>query len=642
MDEHLESNAAARGRLFPHLSWQTGVIATTDLLALCVATAAAFVVRLDHVSPLFAEIARRPTSTVLALVTYLVLFARLGLYTCAWRFASLDILFAVVKGTFLGTAGWLIWQQVIDGSTFSRPILLLIWLLSMILVGTTRVTLRLLNQQLRVYRQRRTLGEFPRKVVRLLVVGAGELGAELVKRLRQHPEFGYKLCGIVDDDESTHGMRVHGVRVLGGTDQLRLFLDDFDVDEVIIAVPEWARETIRRILDECARAGVTAKTVPSTRQLLTGAWDVRDIRRIDVEDLLRREPVRVDCSEIATCLRGRRVLITGAGGSIGSELCRQVLQFHPRCLIAVDHEETSVFELQQELTAAGARTEITCLVANVREQERMEFVFQRYRPEIVFHAAAYKHVPVMEENPAEAVCNNIRGTQVVAETAHRSGTARFILVSTDKAVNPTSVMGATKRAAELFVQFLNNASHTKFMSVRFGNVLDSRGSVVPIFRRQIEQGGPVTVTDPDMERYFMTIPEAVQLVLQAAALGQGGEVFVLDMGERVKIVDLARDLIRLYGFEPDRDIRIEYIGVRPGEKLREELQTDGEDYAPTRHAKIFVARPDNGFAPDEFRRALEQLCESAANGTPPEELLRGLQRIVPNYRPEAATVSQHR
>ncbi|NCO92114.1 MAG: polysaccharide biosynthesis protein [Armatimonadetes bacterium] len=621
------------------VSWQAAVLVVTDVVSLLSAVALAFSLRFDGTSELLREVTARPISTALSVATCIVLFSSLGLYTCAWRFASLDILFAVVKGTLLGAGALLIYQYMIDRSTFPRPVLILVWLLSMILVGAARVCLRLVNTQVLLSHHRRRAGGVPRKRTRLLVVGAGELGAELVKRLLQHPEFGYEICGFVDDDLATHGTHVYGLRVLGSTLQLRFWLDELDIDEVIIAVPEWARETIRCILDECARTGVTAKTVPSTRQLLNGSWDLHDIRKVDVEDLLRREPVRVDCSEIETYLGGQTVLVTGAGGSIGSELCRQVLQFGPKQLIALDHEETSIFDLGQELGANETDTAVTCVVADVRDLDRLEGVFSRFAPGIVFHAAAYKHVPVMEANPAESIRNNIHGTRVVAEAADRHGTARFILVSTDKAVNPTSVMGATKRAAELLIQLLNSTSSTKFMSVRFGNVLDSRGSVVPIFRRQIEHGGPVTVTDPDMERYFMTIPEAVQLVLQAGALGEGGEIFVLDMGERVKIVDLARDLIRLCGYEPDRDIRIEFVGTRPGEKLREELQTEGEDYAHTRHSKIFVAKPENGIEAEAFRRALDELCELAVNGVVREQLAGGLRQIVPNYQPDAALLS---
>ncbi|MGI6519038.1 MAG: polysaccharide biosynthesis protein [Bacillota bacterium] len=367
------------------------------------------------------------------------------------------------------------------------------------------------------------------------------------------------------------------------------------VDEVIIAMPSAGGQAIREVVATCRQLDVKIQTLPGMYEIVDGKVSLKQLRDIQIEDLLGREPVRMDMKEIGAYLAGRKVLITGAGGSIGSEICRQVALFKPKCIVLLGHGENSIFEIQNDLARRFPTLTTHAVIADVRDAERIEKVFEKYRPDVVFHAAAHKHVPLMEANPEEALTNNVFGTRNVAQAADRYKVKRFVMISTDKAVNPVSIMGMSKRIAEMVVQAVGAESSTRFMAVRFGNVLGSRGSVVPLFRKQIAEGGPVTVTHPDMTRYFMTIPEAVQLVIQAGAMGQGGEVFVLDMGEPVKIVDLAEEIIRLSGYEPGRDIEIVYTGIRPGEKLFEEILTSDEAAIATRHKKIFVsqeAQPD--------------------------------------------------
>src|SRR5690606_4625761 len=420
-----------------------------------------------------------------------------------------------------------------------------------------------------------------------------------------------------------------GVRVLGRRDQVGELVRRYRVDQIIIAMPSVPQRVIQETINLCKDTGAQLKILPPLPALMVGHVRVQDVRDVQIEDLLRREPVKTDLSLISGYLRGRKVLVTGAGGSIGSELCRQVCALSPEQLIMVGHGENSIFEIQQELTQRFPDVLVTPVIADIRDRAKMDRIFRTYKPHVVFHAAAHKHVPLMEAYPDEAITNNVLGTRNVAEAAAAHGVERFVMVSTDKAVNPANVMGASKRLAELVVQSMQaRGTGTRFVSVRFGNVLGSRGSVIPIFKKQIAAGGPVTVTHPEMRRYFMTIPEAVQLIIQAGAMGKGGEVFVLDMGEPVRIVDLARDLIRLSGYEPDKDIKIVYTGPRPGEKLFEELINDGEAVHRTNHEKIMVL---NGALADPkivdgVLEELEQLL--SAESTEPEDLVRVLFRAV--------------
>jgi FlaA1/EpsC-like NDP-sugar epimerase len=449
--------------------------------------------------------------------------------------------------------------------------------------------------------------------------------------------------GLLDDDGGKHGLQIHGVPVLGGRELIPAWVDEYAVAEVIIAMPTAPGSAIRDILTICSQAGVPARTIPGLYDILSGQVSVSQIRNVDIEDLLRREPIQTDTSAVEDMLRGCRVLVTGAGGSIGSELCRQIALSEPAVLILVGHGENSIFDIANELRQLWPKLAIEEVIADVRDLDRLHQVFDVYQPEIIFHAAAHKHVPLMELNMVEAVTNNVQGTANLLRLAEAHQVGRFVFISTDKAVNPSSVMGATKRVAEFLVQAAAKRGGSPYVSVRFGNVLGSRGSVVPLFRGQIARGRPVTVTHPEVRRYFMTIPEAVQLVLQASALGQGGELFVLDMGEPIRIVELARDLIELSGLEVGRDVDIVYTGLRPGEKLFEEISLPGEEYVPTQHDKIFVSPNDSdganlpraGVAPDrlaDLEGVVEGLVALARRGDEAQVRAR-LREIVPEYAP---------
>jgi len=470
---------------------------------------------------------------------------------------------------------------------------------------------------------------------RVLVVGAGDAGSMIAREMLRHPEARITPVGFLDDAPAKQRQRLMGIPVLGPLPALPEAARKCRADEVLIAMPSAPGSVVRRVVELARQAGLNHRIIPGMYEILTGKVSIDQIREVHLEDLLRREPVWLDPTEMSAYLAGRTVLVTGAGGSIGAEIVRQVARFHPREVLLLGRGENSLFELEAELKRAFSDLKYQVFVGDVRDRDRLTQVFGECRPQVVFHAAAHKHVPLMERNPGEAVVNNVVGTRTVVELALRHGVERFVNISTDKAVNPTSVMGATKRVAEHVVSWAARraVSGQAFVSVRFGNVLGSRGSVVPLFKEQIRHRGPVTVTHPEMKRYFMTIPEAVQLVLQAAALGENGAVYVLDMGEPVRIVDLAQDLIRLSGFEPDVDIAIEFTGVRPGEKLFEEMLTAEEGTVATCRDKIHVAR---GEAPldSELETKLGVLVAAAREGDG-AAIRRVLKELVPTYQCEA-------
>jgi len=467
-----------------------------------------------------------------------------------------------------------------------------------LLDGAVTLGLMALVRALRRYRHEQAFATIvgPDYRKRVLVVGAGEAGAMVVRELLRHPETGMKPVAFLDDDVAKHGQRVSTVPVLGPVARAAEVIPDQKIDEVLIAMPSKGGYAVRDVIEQlrAVRPNLTYKIIPGMYEVLSGQVDVRRIREVDIDDLLGREPVKLDTDAILGYLRGKRVMITGAGGSIGSELVRQICRFEPAELILFGHGENSIYALERELDRDWPAVRYHGVIGAIQNGARLDYVFSRYRPDIVFHAAAHKHVPLMEENPEEAIFNNVIGSRNLIRLALKHGVSHFVNISTDKAVNPTSVMGASKRMVEFLVQDAARSARPDqaFVSVRFGNVLGSRGSVIPIFKSQIAAGGPVTITHPDMVRYFMTIPEAAQLVLQASGNGRNGEIYILDMGEPVKIVDLARDLIRLSGFEPDVDIPIRFTGMRPGERLVEELMTANEKTSSTPHEKIFVARTE--------------------------------------------------
>jgi len=559
-------------------------------------------------------------------IIWLGCFWFFGLYRRLWQYASLgellSIIYAVSMGMLINIA--ITYFGIKDNTLpLPRSVFVLSWMAMILFVGGSRLSWRL-------FRDNHLNNGRVRAGKPVLIVGAGDAGAAVARELHNHNTDHSVPVGFVDDDRSKLGLEMFGLRVLGGREDIPHLVDKYGIQEIIIAIPSAPGRIVREIVEICQKTHAELKILPGIYELINGKVAISQIREVRVEDVLGREPVEVDLEAMANYLTGRTVLITGAGGSIGSELCRQVAQFQPKMLILLGHGENSIYEIHKELSQTYSDLDIRPVIVDVKDKVAIHMIFKFYKPKVVFHAAAHKHVPLMEYNPVEAVKNNVWGTYSVATAASKYGTEVFITISTDKAVNPTSIMGATKKIAEMVVQMVGKGSKTKFAAVRFGNVLGSRGSVIPLFKEQIARGGPVTVTHPDMIRYFMTIPEAVQLVIQAGAFAKGGEVFVLDMSEPVKILDLAKSMIRLSGFEPEEDIEIVFTGIRPGEKLYEELLTSSEGVSVTKHNRIYIAevdKPDN----DKLSKFLKTIQEPY--WAPDEnEVVRLLQQIIPNFR----------
>jgi FlaA1/EpsC-like NDP-sugar epimerase len=556
-----------------------------------------------------------------------------GMYRRMWRYASLDELFGItaslaLAGLVTGVVHFsfspLIFPRAPGTLSLPHSIPIINALFAVIWSGGFRFALRYGS-----YRAQRFRGR--QKVQRALILGAGDAGSILARELLANPVLDLEPIGFLDDDQRKHGQVIYGIPVIGGREKLIEAARTNYAGTAIIAMPTAPGSVVREFRDLCQQAQIRALIIPGFEAILTGKVNLSQLRTVQIEDLLRRQPVQTDHQQVADLLSGMTVLVTGAGGSIGSELCRQILRFGVRELILLGHGENSIFAIHNELRAHYPEVRIHAVIADVRDQKRVHAVFRRFRPQAVFHAAAHKHVPLMEDNPEEAVTNNIGGTWNVVSAAERWGTQHVVLISTDKAVNPTNVMGATKRVAERLVHDAAVRSGRDFVSVRFGNVLGSRGSVVPTFQAQIAAGGPVRVTHQEMTRYFMTIPESVQLVLQAAAMGKGGETFVLDMGEPVRIVDLARDLILLSGFEPGRDIQIEFTGLRPGEKMFEELFLHDESHSRTSHEKVYVA--SNEHEPGPTSRWIVALMQAARAGDQDQ-----VRAMLTEYAPSLAEI----
>ncbi|MBB6216381.1 FlaA1/EpsC-like NDP-sugar epimerase [Anaerosolibacter carboniphilus] len=514
----------------------------------------------------------------------IVIFYGLGLYNNLWKYASIEEFVQIITTSFFAMAGTVSYMVIMQ-QHLPRSIYILTFMIDIILIGGIRFSYR-------ASRSIRENGLNRRKnFKRVMIIGAGQAGAMVIKELKNHDDLNSKPVVIIDDDERKIGRKINGVPILGDRYHIRKITESKRIDEIIITIPSASQSEIREIVEECSKTKCKLKILPGIYELIDGRVSISQIRDVDIEDLLGRDPVKVDLEEMSSYLQNKLVLVTGGGGSIGSELCRQIAQFNPKKLLILDIYENNAYDIQNELAANYPELDLTVLIASVRDKQRLHEVFSKYKPQVVFHAAAHKHVPLMEESPKEAIKNNVFGTLNVAEIASVFGVEKFVLISTDKAVNPTNVMGATKRIAEMIVQAMSRNSKTEFVAVRFGNVLGSNGSVIPLFKKQIANGGPVTVTHAEVTRYFMTIPEAVQLVIQAGAMAKGGEIFVLDMGQPVKIIDLAENLIRLSGFEPYKDIDIQVTGLRPGEKLYEELLMDEEGLTETKHHKIFIGKP---------------------------------------------------
>ncbi|MCR3921086.1 MAG: polysaccharide biosynthesis protein [Firmicutes bacterium] len=513
----------------------------------------------------------------------LVIFYLFGLYRPLWKYASIYELMLVVSAVTFSSVIIYLYSSIILATPFLTANYIIAWFLNVTFIGGIRILVRILPHHIIKSRAAQS---------RVLIIGAGAAGIMVVKELQSQFATLKKLpIGFIDDDPAKQRCGIHRVKVLGTRDDIPTIIEKHNVNEVIIAIPSAPRSEIKKLTRLSSQHPVQVKIIPGVHELINGTVSINKIRSVQIEDLLGREEVKTNLTEMAQYLHNEIVLVTGAGGSIGSELCRQIMPFQPQKLLLLDHTENNVYDIEMELRHHHTTCAIIPVVADVRDPKRIHDIFTLHKPTVIFHAAAHKHVPLMEANREEAINNNINGTRNVAEAAHRHHAKSFLLISTDKAVRPSSVMGATKRVGEIIIQTLAQHSNTHYCAVRFGNVLGSRGSVIPLFKKQIEAGGPVTVTHPEMTRYFMTIPEAVQLVIQAAAMGNNGNIFILDMGEPVKICDLARDLIRLSGFEPEKDIKVTYTGIRPGEKLYEELFIEEEGNLKTTHERIFVAKP---------------------------------------------------
>jgi FlaA1/EpsC-like NDP-sugar epimerase len=613
-----------------HRLWQVAV----DGALVAAAWWLAWALRFDEARPVYYDRYLDPAIVLLVVGICLPVFALSGFYNRWWRYVSTGDMWGAARGVVLATVALFLVFSLFDvhRAAVPRGVWFIFLLLCMAFVAGSRLLARTLIE-------RPLPGRIVARGKEAFVVGAGDAAQLIVKEMQRNPALGYTPIGLVDDDPRKRNLRIHGVRVLGTTDDLPRLLRDRRPDEVLIAVPSATGELRARIVETCRGFGVPVKTLPGIGELVSGDFDLtRQLRPVEVEDVLGREPVEVDLDAISGYISGETVLVTGAGGSIGAELCRQIARVGPMKLLLLDHSEPQLFEIERELVRERGFTAAAAIVADVKDQAKLEQVFEKYRPGLVFHAAAYKHVAMMEANPVEAVRNNTLGTRTLADVAVEYGAKRFVLVSTDKAASPRTVMGQSKALCEWIVETWGHRSDvaTRFVAVRFGNVLGSSGSVITIFRRQIARGGPVTVTHPEMTRFFMTIPEAVQLVVQAGAMAERGQVYVLDMGEPVRIVDLAEKMILLSGKQPGTEVPIEFIGPAPGEKLHEVLVGDGESVTPSSHPKILrVGRVP--VDPDWLEAELGLLERLVADGET-LELVGALHRIVTDPQRTAAAV----
>ncbi len=609
-------------RARPHL--HNRYVLYGDLLLIIISVMGSFALRLD-VAQLPYYVPAVATMCIVALLLKVPTYYFFGLYRRVWIYASTRelrlITAAVTVGSVLTSALMLLLialRLVVPG--MPRSALGIDWLLSLVLIGGSRFALRILAEEMGTPKNGQAR--------RALIVGAGDAGALVARELQRSAQLNLVPAGFLDDDPAKQNQEIHGVRVIGLVNDLEDALERQHVDEVILAIPSAPGRLVRTVSDVCRAKGVPSRTMPGLYELIGGKVSVNRLREVDITDLLRREPRQIDEDIIGEALGGKRILVTGAGGSIGRELARQIARWRPAQLVLLGHGENSIFESVLELRDDYLALDLVPIIADVRDKARLTAVLGEHKVQVVFHAAAHKHVPLMQANVEEAVLNNVFGTRSVVEAAVECKVERLVLVSTDKAVRPANVYGATKRLAEMIVLEAARRTGCAFSVVRFGNVLGSRGSVIPLFKRQIAAGGPVQITHPDMERYFMTIPEAVHLVLQAAAMGRGGEVFVLDMGKQVRILDLAEDLIRLSGLEPGRDIEIEFTGIRPGEKLSEELWEPDKHYDKTAHPEIVRSEHEDTVSTGDLSQALARL-EALASGGHAAEIVALLDQLIP-------------
>lgn len=600
-----------------------------DLLAVFAASILALLVRFDfHIMSVPSEYLDEVWRTIpyMAVMT-LIIFWVLRLYSSLWSYAgALEMMYVVSACVVdaIANVALILIRNWGDMFPVPRSFYVLYGIFLFILVMGCRYSYR----GLRVLRNMRRAGVYRRNV---LVIGAGDAGNQIIKEISNSRYVRKKVVGVIDDDRNKIGNYIHGAKVVGDRNDILAKVQELHVHEIIIAMPSANQKQIKEILDICKDTGCTLKRLPGIYQLVNGDVSVSKLKDVDVNDLLGRDPVCVDLQSIMDYVSGKVIMVTGGGGSIGSELCRQIAAHKPKLLIIVDIYENTTYDVQNELKVKFPELNLVVLIASVRNTNRMNWIFEHYKPEIIYHAAAHKHVPLMEDSPNEAIKNNVLGTWKIVQAADRYGVKKFVMISSDKAVNPTNIMGASKRICEMIIQTYNRRSKTDFVAVRFGNVLGSNGSVIPLFQKQIERGGPVTVTHPDIVRYFMTIPEAVSLVLQAGAYAKGGEIFVLDMGEPIKILDLAKNLILLSGHKPDEDIHIVFTGLRPGEKLYEEMLMDEEGLQDTANKLIHIGKPIE-LDEAKFMQQLEELKEYVV--TEPDDIRERVMEIVPTYHPE--------
>jgi FlaA1/EpsC-like NDP-sugar epimerase len=567
------------------------------------------------------------------LVVKLPVFGLFKQYRGWWRYVGISDLLGILRASLVSTLAIVsLWfgavyigavRRALPPSMFeiSQGVFVADMFGTILLPAGLRIITRLYHEEFRSIEGAR--------LKRFLIVGAGNAGEALLREIHRMAVTQYDVIGFIDDDPLKQGISIHGIPVLGAVEQLPRICKERNIEEIAIAIPSATHQQLRRVIQVCEGAKIRFRTVPGITDIASGKFRVSQIRDVDINDLLGRAVVQLDLDLIEAFAKDKVILVTGAGGSIGSEMCRQICHFVPKVLLLIEQAENPLFYVERELRMRFPAVVMEAIVCNITDDVRVRGIFERYRPRVVIHAAAHKHVPLMELNPGESIRNNVVGTQIVADAADRYGATNFVMISTDKAVNPTSMMGSSKRIAEMYIQDLSRTSKTQFVTVRFGNVLGSDGSVVPIFKKQIAEGGPVTVTHPEMKRYFMTIPEASQLVLQAATMGKGGEIFVLDMGEPVKIVDLAKELITLSGFRPGEDIEMVFTGLRPGEKLFEELRIEGEDMQRTAHPKISIWK-NIPMDRDRLRQGITELVSIAARQNR-EEIAQKIKELVPEY-----------
>lgn len=560
--------------------------------------------------------------SVIIVFVKLLIFWIFGMYKKIWKYASLRESVTIIEATALSSAIMVFMFYIFESPYFPKSILVIDFLLTLILVVGSRFSPRLFNEL--------NFGNIHTRKKRALIVGAGDAGEMIVREMMRQKNSEYSPVAFLDDDSEKSGKQIHGVKVVGKIGEIKKFIKKLLVDEVIIAMPSASGEVWRKIAFMAKEEGVNCKTLPSLYEIIDGKAHLYQVRDIQIEDILGRKPIKIDFSRLLKQLENKSVLVTGAGGSIGSELCRQIIRFKPSKLILVDHSENNIFLIEQELSNKYNFTTAIPVVADIRDKISIRGVFKKYKPQIVFHSAAYKHVPLMQLNPEAALQNNFVGTKILAILSIENDVEKFVLLSTDKAVNPSNIMGISKLLSEKYLQNLSKVKNTIFLIVRFGNVLGSMGSVVPLFKEQIESGGPVYVTHPRMTRFFMTISEAVQLVIQACAMGKGGEVFVLDMGEPINILELARSMIRLYGMVPDKDVKISYSGVRRGEKLSEELTNHDEKLISTDFPSIYIAKNDSK---DKKEKILDILfsIEKEIQIYDYDNLFKDLKKIAPTF-----------